>query len=95
MPDKKSYTVGAGIHTFVSETDFNHPFSLDTPILDLVKNEKTSSLMKRMLPQAYAMVTGENEEFLTKTSRFFFLPMFGASPATLEAFGKELEKIEA
>ena len=95
MPDKKTYTVKEGTHTFVSDADFNHPFSLDTPILDLVKNEKTSSLMKRMLPQAYAMVTGENEEFLTKTPRFFFLPMFGASPAALEAFGDELKKIKA
>ncbi len=95
MPDKKAYTVKEGTHTFVSDTDFNHPFSLDTPISDLVKNEKTASLMRKMLPQAYAMVTGENEEFLTKTPRFFFLPMFGASPATLEAFGDELKKIEA
>lgn len=94
MPDGKKYECTEGVHSFFANVDFTHPFNLDTPIIDLVKNEKTRSLMKEMLPNAYAMVTGENEEFLTKTSRVLSMQIFATSAEKVEEFGNELSKIQ-
>lgn len=71
-----------------------HPFSLDTPNLDILQNPAARERFRHFLPQAYAIVTGENPEFLIRNGRFLLsLPMFGASEKAGERYETALREL--
>ena len=73
-----------------------YPFSLDTPNLDIVGHPAAAECLRTLLPRAWAMVTGENREFLTRDGHFLLsLPMFGASGEAGERYRSALEAIAA
>lgn len=96
LPNGEAHSVGAGNHHFdvAAPESLLHPFSLDTPNLDILANEEANAAMKRILPQAYAMVTGENDEFKIDTGRFLgFLAMFGTTKESMAEYEAALAKI--
>lgn len=67
---------------------------IDSKAADLVENGEAKAAFARLLPQAFAMATGENKEFLTMSVREMgYLAMFGTSPekvSELDALLKEI-----
>ena len=93
LPDGKECEVEGGEYRFVSKLPESiiHPFNLDTPNLDILNNPQARDALKVNLPRAYAMVTGENDEFKINNGRFMsFLAMFGTSKETMEKYEQAL-----
>ena len=65
LPDKKSFNVEGGKYNYECELDrkFFTPFSIDTPLVDIINNKEAIQTVKKYLPQIYEMATGENDEF--------------------------------
>ncbi len=94
--DKEAEIVGEGEHgwEYGMNKDILHPYSIDTKVLDLLGDERARGAFAELLPQAYAMATGENEEFLIMSVRDMgYLPMFGTSPEKIAALDKCLKEI--
>lgn len=71
-----------------------HPFSLDTPNLDILHCPAARSSLQQYLPRAYAILTGENAEFLVENGRFLLsLPMFGTTPEGGAAYEAALRNL--
>ena len=71
-----------------------HPFSLDTPNLDIVRHPAAAECLRTILPRAWAMVTGENREFLTQNGHFLLsLPMFSVTPAQASRYRAAIEGV--
>ena len=70
------------------------PFDLNTPNIDILSDKNAREALRECLPQAYSMVTGENEEFKIKNGHFLgSLPMFGADKISLAEYEKRLSEI--
>ena len=65
LPNKKSYNIKEGKYEYECELEKSIyiPFTNETPLIDILKNEEASKIVKEILPQAYEMATGENDEF--------------------------------
>lgn len=97
LPDGTIEAVGSGSHCLSIPTPERilHPFSLDTPNLDIVQHPAAAACLREILPRAWEMVTGENREFLTRDGHFLLsLPMFGVSPAAASRYRCELGKLQ-
>ena len=71
-----------------------HPFGPDTPLADIVENPEAAALMRRLLPRAYAIVTGDEPDLLALTPRALTsLAFLGISESQLTAFGDGLKRI--
>ena len=93
---KEKFELSGGEYSYcyTMNTDFEHPFSADSLVYDIIKNEKAAKVLSDTLPQAFAMASGENEEFLTSTVRgMSYLDMFGISEEGLRRFEEEIRKI--
>ena len=97
LPDKKNFNVKEGKYNYeceVEKTIFT-PFSIDTPMIDIIKNEEASKIVKKILPQAYEMVTGENDEFKIENIRHISqLIMFVEPKQNVKKCDEELSKIK-
>ncbi len=92
--EKFELSGGEYSYSYTMNTDFEHPFSADSLVYDIIKNEKAAKVLLATLPQAFAMASGENEEFLTSTVRgMSYLDMFGISEEGFRRFEKEIRKI--
>lgn len=98
LPNGEKYEVGPGEYDYIIDAPNSllHPFDLDTPNLDILQNEEARKAMQTILPRAYAMVSGENEEFKINTGRFLgYLAMFGTTPESMKAYEEALKSIKA
>ncbi len=89
-------TVSEGEYSwsYTLKKDIRHPYSVDRKVLDVIANEQARQAFSALLPQAYAMATGENQEFLVMSIRDMgYLPMFGASPEKIAELDAILRKI--
>lgn len=96
LPDGSEEMLSAGRHERVISAPeaLIHPFSLDTPNLDILNCPAAAEYVKKYLPRAYAFLTGENAEFLVENGRFLMaLPMFGVSPEDGAAYEEALRKL--
>ena len=97
LPDKKNFNVKEGKYNYeceVEKTIFT-PFSIDTPMIDIIKNEEASKIVKKILPQAYEMATGENDEFKIENIRHISqLIMFVEPKENVKKCDEELSKIK-
>ena len=94
--DRAPFEVGEGEHAwkYTLKKDILHPYSADCKVLDLLENEQAREAFAQTLPQAYAMATGENQEFLIMSVREMgYLPMFAATPEKVSALDALLRKI--
>lgn len=96
LPNKSEFTIEHGDYTFDTIVDktITHPFNLDTPNLDILNNKEARKLMETILPRAYSMVTGENEEFKISDGRFMsYLAMFGTTNESIKEYEEKLKEI--
>jgi alpha-L-rhamnosidase len=97
LPDKTNYDVKEGKYNYECEIEkkIYSPFSIDTPLIDIIKNAEASKIVKETLPQAYEMATGENDEFKLGTIRHLSsLMMFMESKDKVKKCDEELQKIK-
>lgn len=92
--DTFELTEGEYSYSYTMNIDFEHPFSVDSLVYDIIKDEKASKVFADTLKQAFAMASGENEEFLTSTvSGMTYLDMFGISKEDFSRFNQEIKKV--
>ena len=97
LPDKKSFNVKEGKHSYECEVDKTifTPFSIDTPFVDIIKNEEALKVVKEFLPKIYESVMGENEENkIQNIKEMNSLLLFGESKENIEKCNEELSKIK-
>ena len=97
LPDKKSFNVKEGKHSYECEVDKTifTPFSIDTPFVDIIKNEEALKVVKEFLPKIYESVMGENEENkIQNITEMNSLLLFGESKENIEKCNEELSKIK-
>ena len=96
LPNNKRYNINEGNYHYKCELDKNIycPFSIDTPIIDLIKNDKANKIIKELIPQI-SIAIKENEGFKVNSIRTAsLLPNFGYSPDTVKKVDEELSKIK-
>jgi alpha-L-rhamnosidase len=95
LPNSEKYNVKEGKYHY--ECDLNKkiysPFSVDTPLLEILKNEEASKILKEFAPNVYSLATGENDENKLNSIRNNFLPMFNATEEEIKKCEEELSKI--
>lgn len=71
-----------------------HPLGPDALLYDILADPQGAELLRRQLPQAYAILTGPEPDFLMRPLHFLStLPFFGASETAVRRLGDELEQI--
>lgn len=81
--------------TVTPSRDLLHPFTTDTPLIDLIRDPDASALIRRLIPQAYPIITGDNPDYLTlPVSALCTLPLSGMKPGDMEKLAEELREIE-
>ena len=68
MPNKQSFNVKEGKFSYECEVEkaIFTPFSIDTPLVDIIKNEEALKVVKEFLPKVYEKVTGEEVDLKLK-----------------------------
>ena len=97
LPNETVYDVTTGTYDYECELPENiiHPFNLDTPNLDIVNNEEARKVLQETLPQAFFMVTGENDEFKISNGHFLgMLAMFGTTKESMAEYEEKLKTIK-
>ena len=95
LPNGKSFNVTGGNYNYECELDkkIYKPFSIDTPIIDLIKNNKANKIIKELLPQIYEAIK-INEGFKINSIRTAnALPNSVYPPDTIKKCDEELSKI--
>ena len=96
LPDKKSFNATGGKYNYECELDSKIliPFSIDTPLVDIINNKEAIQIVKETLPQVYEMATGENDEFKIENIRHLSsLMMFVETKEKVQKCDEELSKI--
>ena len=97
LPNGDTHNATSGRYFYEIELDESiySPFSIDTPIIDLIKNEEASQLIKDLLPQIYIAATEGNDGFKVNSIRSAnLLPNFQYPEDTIKEVNKELSKIK-
>ena len=97
LPNNETYLVKGGKYYYECELSKNisNPFSIDTPLIDLIKNVEANKLIKELLPQIYFAINEKNEGFEVNSIRSAnLLPNFILSPDTIKKVDEELSKIK-
>jgi alpha-L-rhamnosidase len=87
-PEQARHEAGGGEYRYryTSTINFIHPFSKESPVLDLLAHEESGKILKQYLPRLCAMVSGEGEEFSN-------LPL-AEIPELAAMFGSKVEDVE-
>ena len=96
LPNGEDHNVLGGKYNYKCEIEKNiySPFNVDTPIIDLIKNEEACKLIKELLPQIYVFAIGKNDGFKVNSIRSAnLLPNFGYSQDIIKKVDEELSKI--
>ena len=97
LPNGESKNVVGGKYSYECEIDkkIYCPFSIDTPIIDLMKNNEAVNILKEYLPQIYINAVENNDGFkVNSISSANLLPNFGYPQDTIKKCNEELPKIE-
>ena len=97
LPNNETYLVKDGKYYYECELSKNiySPFSIDTPLIDLIKNVEANKLIKELLPQIYFAINEKNEGFEVNSIRSAnLLPNFILPPDTIKKVDEELSKIK-
>ena len=97
LPNNETHSVKGGKYSYKCQLNKNiySPFSIDTPIIDLIKNDEANKILKEFLPQIYQAINGKNEGFeVNSISSANLLPNFGYPQDTIKKCNDELSKIE-
>ena len=97
LPNKTEYNISQGDHYFESAINEKiiAPFSIDTPLFELLQNEDANKLISQLLPAVYYQATGENREMLYGSIRLMSkTPFFGITQEVMDKCQDELGKIK-
>ena len=94
--DVHSATAGKYQYQFELTKNIYSPFAIDTPIIDLIKNEEASNVMKELIPQIYmtAIEKGNDRFKVNSISSANLLPNFAYPPDTIKECDEKLSKIK-
>ena len=97
LPNGIIHKVKEGNYTY--ELDLNKniysPFSIDTPLIDIMKNNEGRHIIKKLLPKIYKKSNLNDEIFLTYTIRTINLnPNFNYNSDIIKKCNEELSKIK-
>ena len=95
LPNGKEYIVNKGIYFYGCELDKNiyNPFSIDTPLIDIIKNEGSSNIIKKLLPKIYNIAKKKDNEILKDSIRTVnLLPEFNYPNDIIKKCNEELSK---
>lgn len=96
LPDGSEEMLSAGKHERIIPAPeyLLRPFSLNTPNMDILHCPEAASCLKKYLPRAFGILTGENPEFLVENGHFLMsLPMFGVTPEAGGAYEQALRSL--
>ena len=96
LPNNKNYVVNEGKYDYECEIEKSiyAPFSIETPIVDILNNEAASKIFKELLPNSYGLATGENDEFKIENIKVLSnLIMFVDLKENVKKCDEELSKI--
>ena len=97
LPNNEAHSVKGGKYSYECQLSNNiySPFSIDTPIIDLIKNDEANKILKEFLPQIYQTINEKNEGFeVNSISSANLLPNFVYPPETIKKVNEELSKIK-
>ena len=66
LPNGKEFIVNEGIYVYrcdLNKSIYN-PFSIDTPLIDIIKNKGSSNIIKDLLPKIYKEATKKDNEII-------------------------------
>ena len=95
LPNGKEYNEIGGNYHYECKLDkkIYNPFSIDTPIIDLIKNDEAKNILKEFLPQILVSIES-NDGFKANSIRSAIsLPNYFYSPDTIKKCDEELSKI--
>jgi alpha-L-rhamnosidase len=88
--------IGKGMHHYDCEVSENiySPFTIDTPLFEIVKSEEAKNLLAVKVPTIYYMMMGENEEMMYGSLRLLSdQPFVGIPEPLLKEIDIALRKI--
>ena len=96
LPNGIKHIIKEGKYKYECEINKNiyAPFSIDTPITDILKNEKGKNIMQTLLPLIYNQTKEKNRKIVSyniKDANLFF--RFNYSPDIINKCNEELNKI--
>ena len=97
LPNNTEFNVGEGDYKFESDMDEKiiAPFSIDTPLFELLENEDANKLIRELLPSVYHSATGENSDMLYDSIRQLGnRPFSGIAQDSIDKCQEELVKIK-
>ena len=97
LPNKTEYNLFYGDYYFESDMDQKiiAPFSLDTPLFELIENEEATKVLKEIIPNIYDSATGEQIDNQYRSIRLISdNPFSGLTPDILKQLEEELGKIK-
>ena len=96
LPNGNKYNLTEGKYHFISEVDkkIYIPFSINTPIIDIIKNNEGSKIIKEFLPNIYEEANKKNNQIIKDSIKIVnLLHKFNYPVDTIIKCNKELEKI--
>ena len=71
LPDGKAYNTKEGKFNFVCEINKNiySPFSIDTPIIDIINNEEGKKILEQLLPKIFLQTKDKNNAIISYSIR--------------------------
>ena len=97
LPNGEKENVKGGKYNYECEIDKNiySPFSIDTPVIDLKKNDEAMEIIKELLPQIYENIIGNNDGFKVNSIRSANLfPNLASPQDTIKKCNDKLSKIK-
>ena len=95
LPNGEKHIVNEGIHIYRCELDktIYNPFSIDTPLIDIIKNEGSSNIIKDLLPKIYEEAKNKDNEIIKDSIRTVnLLPKFNYPEDIITKCKEELSK---
>ena len=95
LPNGESFNVTGGNYNYKCELDkkIYRPFSIDTPIIDLIKNDEANKIIKELLPQIYKAIETTEGFKINSIKTANVLPNFAYPPDIIKKCDEELSKI--
>ena len=95
--DSKIESVKKGTYHYsckLKETIFS-PYTVDTPLFEIMENEEAAKIISQDLPKVYYMMIGDNQEMIYGSIRTMIgSPFLGVTEDQLEKLQKKLSKIK-
>ena len=96
LPNGTHENVTGGHYHYECELDKSiySPFSIDTPLIDLLKNDEANKIIKDLLPQIYEAIESNDGFKINSIKTATSLPNFAYPPDTIKKCDEELSKIK-